>query len=131
METYAILSKKHLPRKMYRYQFQQPKIHSQVCILNAWFKEYTEKFNELIFFFIYTQSYYLFCVNVNVINNRILDHLFHIFYNYFYRHEIQNYHKMRILKILISLALGYAITSHIALRFTIRYISLTQTYILT
>lgn len=30
------------------------------------------------FFFIYTQSYYLFCVNVNVINNRILDHLFHI-----------------------------------------------------
>lgn len=83
------------------------------------------------FFFIYTQSYYLFCVNVNVINNRILDHLFQIFYNYFYRHEIQNYHKMRILKILISLALGYAITSHIALRFTKRYISLTQTYILT
>lgn len=78
LETYAILSKKHLPRKMYRYQFQQPKIHSQVCILNAWFKEYTGKFNELIFFYIYTQSYYLFCVNVNVINNRILDHLFHI-----------------------------------------------------
>lgn len=28
------LAKKHLLRKMYRYQFQQPKIHSQVYILD-------------------------------------------------------------------------------------------------
>lgn len=63
---------------MYRYQFQQPKIHSQVCILNAWFKEYTGKFNELIFFFYLYAELLFVCVNVNVINNRILDHLFHI-----------------------------------------------------
>lgn len=46
---------------MYRYQFQQPQIHSQVCILNAWFKEYTGKFNELIFFYLYAELLFVLC----------------------------------------------------------------------